>query len=206
MGRDVPKLERLLRLLLAVAAATQLTACSKTVHWEEEVPLNTGETIWVKRSVVYSPQGGAGNPGDIAYRPEKDQAIDFTWNGKSYYYKGDARISLLAISPQNEPVLVAGAEDNSWRARHNYPCTIPYYVQLVPDATGRAWHWPPKIEPWLYNLPINLLLERHPPDQMKKRYTIRDRQEADYPGSVQSPSQQRIEPAFAGDLCRKKEK
>jgi hypothetical protein len=163
--REVSKSKPLLRQLLALIAATQLTACSKTVQWQEEVPLNTGDTIWVKRTVVYSAQGGAGNPGDIAYRPEKDQAIDFTWNGKSYYY-----------------------------------------VQLVPDAAGLAWRWPPKIEPWLYNLRANLLLERHPPDQMKKRYTIQDRQAEDYPGAVQSRSQQVIDPAFAGDLCKKKEK
>ena len=33
-----------LRILVAMVAALQLTACSKTVQWEEEVPLNTGET------------------------------------------------------------------------------------------------------------------------------------------------------------------
>ncbi len=198
------RLKQLLRLLLAMAAAAQLTACSKTIQWEEEVPLNTGETIWVKRTVVYSPQGGAGNPGDIAYRPEKDQAIDFTWNGKSYYYKGDARLILLAISPQEQPVLVARAEDNAWEARHQYPCTIPHYVQLVPDASGRAWSWPTKIEPWLYNLRTNLLLARHPPDEMRKRYTIQDRQAENYPGAVQSPSKQVIDPGFAGDLCKTK--
>ena len=32
-----------LRILVAMVAALQLTACSKTVQWEE-VPLNTGET------------------------------------------------------------------------------------------------------------------------------------------------------------------
>ena len=195
-----------LRIVVAIAAALGLTACSKTVQWEEEVPLNTGETIWVKRTVVYSAQGGAGNPLDTAYRPEKDQAIEFTWSGKSYRYEGDARIMLLAISPRGQPVLVARAEDNGWKWRHNYPCTIPYYVQLVPDETGTGWSWPSTIDAWLYNLSPNLLLERHPPDQMKKRYTAVERRAEDTPGAVQSRSKQVVDPAFTGDSCNRKEK
>lgn len=42
-----------LKLLLIGLVMTALTACSKTVQWEEEVPLNTGDVIWVKREVVY---------------------------------------------------------------------------------------------------------------------------------------------------------
>lgn len=192
-------------IVLLFGLTTLLSACSKTVQWEEEVPLNTGETIWVKRTVIYSPQGGAGNPLDMAYRPEKDQAIEFRWNGKDFYYKGDARIMLLAISPKRQPVLVAQAAANSWNWRHKYPCTVPFYVQLMPDETGQSWHWPLQIEPWLYNLVPNLLLGRHPPNQMKKRYTAHERQAEDYLGSVQSPSQQRIDPAYTSDLCKKRE-
>ena len=40
-----------IKLILIGLAMTALTACSKTVEWEEEVPLNTGETIVVKRTV-----------------------------------------------------------------------------------------------------------------------------------------------------------
>jgi len=191
-----------LRILLLMIAALQVTACSKTVQWEEEVPLNTGETIWVKRSIVYSRQGGAGNPFDIAYRPESDQSITFTWNGKKYHYEGDARIMVLAISPNGTPVLLANAEDNAWEARHHYACTIPFYVQLTPDAAGRAWTWPQKVETWTYNQPANLLLQRHAPEQMKKRYTAIDRQTEDATGALQAPWQQRIDPTNAGDLCK----
>ena len=73
-----------LKLSLAAVLTLQLTACAKTVHWEEEVPLNTGETIWVKRMVNYSIQGGAGNPFDMAYRPDWPEVIEFKWNGKTY--------------------------------------------------------------------------------------------------------------------------
>lgn len=191
-----------LKWLLALAAAMQLAACSKTVQWEEEVPLNTGETIWVTRTVVYSAQGGAGNPLDMAYRPEKDQIIEFTWNGKRYRYEGDARIMFLAISPQGQPVLVAKASENAWEARHRYACTYPFYVQLIPDETGQIWTWPPKIDSWLYGVPNNLLLVSHPPGQMKKRYTAVERQAENHPGSIGNPSQQRVDPTYTGDLCK----
>jgi len=186
------------------AAVLYLSTCSKTVQWDEEVPLNTGQTIWVKRTVVYSSQGGAGNPLDVADRPEREQAIEFTWDGRRYRYEGDARIMVLAISPQNRPVLIAKASDNSWYAEHSYPCTTPFYVQLVPDESGQAWTWPPYIDKWLYNLPANLLLSRQPPGQMKSRYTSADRQTEDAPGAVQNVSQQRIDPTYTGDRCMRK--
>lgn len=190
------RVKKSLGILLALIVATQLTACSKTVRWEEEVPLNTGETIWVKRTVVYSYRGGAGNPFDMGYRPKRDEVIEFAWNGKSYYYKGDARIFLLAISPQKQPVLVAGAADKGWDWAHRYKCTIPFYVQFVPDARGQTWTWPGAIESWLFGLPANLMLERHSPEDMKKRYTALERNMEDEMGSIQNPSHARIDPNY----------
>ena len=199
-------MKNLLKIMLAGVAMAHLAACSKTVQWEEEVPLNTGEVIWVKRTVEYTMQGGAGNPFDMAYRPPPDQSITFKWGGKNYSYHGDARIMLLAISPDKVPVLVAKAADNSWEARHSYACTYPFYVQLITDKDGHSWHWPPRIETWLYNLQTNLLLARHPPQQMKKRYTAQERLLENFPGSVNTPSQQRIDPSYTGDLCKLKDK
>lgn len=193
-------------IILVFGVSVLLSACSKTVQWEEEVPLNTGETIWVKRTVVYSSHGGAGNPLDMAYRPEKDQAIEFTWRGKSYHYKGEAWIMLLAISPRGQPVLVGPAENNSWEARYRYLCTIPFYVQLVPDEPGRNWTWPPQIEPWLYNLPTNLLLDIGDPSYMRSRYSQAEKMKQPFWVDPYSRYLQKVEPAFTGDLCKKKEK
>jgi hypothetical protein len=39
--------------LLISVAVFLLSSCSKTVKWEEEVPLNTGEVIWVERVDSY---------------------------------------------------------------------------------------------------------------------------------------------------------
>ena len=42
-----------LKFITTMVLAVLLVACSKTVQWEEEVPLNTGEVIWVKRSMPW---------------------------------------------------------------------------------------------------------------------------------------------------------
>ncbi len=194
-------------LLLAVMAATQLAACSKTVQWEEEVPLNTGETIWVKRTVKYTYQGAAGNPLMMAYRPVRGAVVEFDWRGKHYSFDRHGGPVLLAISPQGQPVFVAEAEAGGrWDANNNYKCTIPYYVQFVPDATGRNWTWPPKIDPWLYGLESNFLFAIPPPDEIKPRYTAEEKRAANAPGLVGSPSRKYINPAYTGDLCRPREK
>lgn len=192
---------RTLRFAVILSLALQLAACSKTVQWEEEVPLNTGETIWVKRTVQYSMQGDAGNPLDIGLRPKWPEVIEFKWNGKTYRYEGDARIMVLAISPQQQPVLVAGAAAGAWDAKHNYKCVVPFYVQLIPDSTGKNWTWPSQIEPWLYNLPANLLWQRRAPSEMRERYTAAQRHAEDYSALVGSQSQQKINPAYTADHC-----
>jgi hypothetical protein len=202
----VLKHQTLLKFLLLLMAISFLpSACSKTVQWEEEVPLNTGETIWVKRTVKYTYQGGAGNPLDIAYRPERGSYVtEFTWGGKHYRFDLDSGIVLIAISPQGYPVLVG--EGDYWNLIGKYKCTTPLYVQFVPDATGRNWTWPSKIEPWLYNLETNRLFAIPTPDQPKQRYTVEERKAANAPGLARSLSRQKINPAYTGDLCKPKEK
>ena len=58
-----------LLMALVALAALQLSGCSRTVEWEEEVPLNTGETIWVHRSMPWVYKGGFGNPFDMSMLP-----------------------------------------------------------------------------------------------------------------------------------------
>ncbi|MDH5799085.1 MAG: hypothetical protein OEZ19_11005 [Paracoccaceae bacterium] len=195
-----------LQIIFALVTSLQLTGCSKTLQWKEEVQLNTGATIWVKRTVVYTKRGGAGNPLDMAYRRETDQAIEFTWNGRPYYYKGEANIMVLAISPENTPVLVAPADGNAWDSRYHYACTLPYYVQLVPDATGRAWTWPPHIEPWLYNLPTNLFGDFGQPEGMLLRYTVQQKRLQPYLSDPRLVSSHKINPEYSDRSCKQKKK
>ena len=60
---------RLAKIITLLLTMLLLSACSRTVQWEEEVPLNTGETIWVQRSMPWIYKGGFGNPFDMAMRP-----------------------------------------------------------------------------------------------------------------------------------------
>lgn len=195
---------QLLRFLLMVLAVLQLTACSRSVQWEEEVPLNTGETIWVKREVTYKLKGGGDNPLDLAYRPDWTEEISFEWHGKKYHYVGDALVILLAISPQpQQPVLVANASYKEWDRKHNYRCTTPLYVQFLPSTDGDEWSWPPNIEPWLFNMPYNLMVHRDKMAKMKSRYTSSDRAAMDRTMSIQSPDLARIDPTYNSNRCTK---
>ena len=193
-----------LKALLVLAGALVLTACSKTVQWEEEVPLNTGETIWVTREVTYKLQGSGGNPLDIAYRPDRTEKISFKWRDKEYRHIGDSYLMLLAISPLTQkPVLAAGAGMKDWDYRNNYRCTIPFYVQFVPTESGQAWTWPSAIEPWLFNLPYNLMYHRADINKVLKKYTIEDRIKADDGVIHDSPSLVRINPSAKSESCFK---
>jgi hypothetical protein len=195
---------RLVNILAPLLAMLLLTACSKTVQWEEEVPLNTGETIWVKREVIYKYKGAGGNPLDMAYRPDWTEEISFEWKGKKYRYVGDARLMLLAISPHAQrPVMIAKASSNDWHFSHNYRCTTPFYVQFTPDERGREWSWPPSIEPWLYGMTHNLMAKREDLGKMKARYTINDRAAMDRTMAIQNPSSARIDPTYKFDSCFK---
>ena len=111
-GAVMNRLMKLLQVLLVMIAATQLTACSKTVQWEEEVPLNTGETIWVKRADTYKRESGYANPLKLVWGIT-NRAYEFFWHGQKYSYQRDKRINwrkLLYASPTDKTIsIVAGA-------------------------------------------------------------------------------------------------
>ncbi len=88
------RLKKTLRIGLAVLAATQLTACSKTVQWEEEVPLNTGEVIWVKRSDTYEKVSAYANPLERVWGIKK-RALKFTRHGQNYEFQTDTTAIMM---------------------------------------------------------------------------------------------------------------
>lgn len=124
-------LNKSLQTLLIMFTALQLTACARTVQWEEEVLLNTGETIWVSKEVRYSVKGQPGNPADLGYIPDYVETTSFKYGGRNFSYTGEAGITVLAISPLKQPVLLAPASSRAWYRHHNYQCITPYYVQLT---------------------------------------------------------------------------
>jgi hypothetical protein len=191
------------RTLLLLPLLALLVACSKTVTWEEEVPLNTGDTIWVKRVVTYKYQGASGNPLDMAYRPDWTETLEFDWQGKKYSYTGDADLMLLAISPVDKgPVLLARADLKNWDRSNQFRCVVPFYVQFKPNETGREWSWPPQIEAWLYHTGSNLMLHRPKLAEVKRRYSVSDRDSKDAITRAQSPSLASVDPIDKFDSCR----
>lgn len=195
-------MKRLRQLLMLLGMTAVLSACSKTVQWEEEVLLNTGETIWVSKEVRYTIKGQPGNPADMGYLPDHDEILSFKYGGRSYTYNGDARLLVLAISPQKQPVLLSKPGDKGWYRRHAYKCVNPYYVQFVPDGSGKQWTWPDKIELWTYNLPTNLMLRRDQPSDVKKSYTLADKSTQAFSRDPQLLSTQKINPLYVSDICK----
>jgi hypothetical protein len=197
-------LRKFWKTLMAAVIALQLTACSKTVQWEEEVPLNTGETIWVSRKIEYALQSGFANPFSLGMFPTREQELQFSYAGQAYSYKGRANLILLAISPTKQPNLIAPAADFGWanEGEHKYSCVVPFYVQLVPDSTGKKWTWPLKPEPWLYGLSANLM-RTHPnmDEHRKERYSTKDRDQRDSTYRLQFPPGAAIDPTYKEGLC-----
>jgi hypothetical protein len=184
----------LFKLILMGLAMTALTACSKTVQWEEEVLLNTGETIWVTKEVRYTIKGQPGNPADMGYLPDQAETTSFTYGGRRFSYNGEASLMVLAISPRNLPVLLAIASMGDWYYNNNYACVTPYYLELMPGGNGEQWTWPDRIEPWTYNLPTNLMRNRDHPSATKKRYTMADKGMQAFWGDPQLIDIQKINP------------
>ena len=175
----------------------------RTVSWEEEVLLNTGETIVVNKEVSFSIRGQPGNPMKQGYVSDDMETTSFKYQGKNYTYSGDAVLLVIAISPQKVPVLLAAASSRSWYAKHQYKCVNPYYVMLVPSASGKEWTWPDRIETWTYNLPTNLMRDRDHPSAIKRRYTLPEK--AAQMLYLQDPRLhfiQKIDPLYISDICK----
>ncbi len=190
------------RCFAAGLLVLMLSACSRTVTWEEEVPLNTGETIWIQREMPWEMRGSVGNPFDIAMRPTRDQTISFTYRGVAYRYEGRANVLWVAISPDTKPTLIAPAGDYGWYSANNYYCVVPYYVQLVPSPDGQHWTWPESIEPWLYNLPANVMASiPRLNENRKRRYTRADRDNRDTISRLQTPGSSRIDSSYKAGSC-----
>lgn len=189
-------LECWLKVSLALGTLLFATACSKTVTWEEEVPLNTGESIWVRRSVPWELQSGTGNPFDWGLRPRLSrQSILFEYRRVHYSYSGGADVRWILISPTGAPVLLAESAALGWDMQNNYYCVVPQYVQIVPDPrNGSRWTWPKAIDAWTFNMPANLMANVPKPSEAKPRYSTRDREMRDDSLRFQWPAAVRIDP------------
>lgn len=129
-----------------------LSACSqtvKTVQWEEEVPLNTGETIWVKRADTYKRESGYANPLKLVWGIT-NRAYEFSWQGQKYSYRRETKESIGAIllyaSPSDKTIsIVAGAAS----------CVKPGYGEF--QWRNGSWQLQPNVSQALIGQPRNLM-------------------------------------------------
>jgi hypothetical protein len=184
-----------------VGGALYWSVYDKKVVWEEEVLLNNGRTIIVKRRHDYALQGQPGNPFDIGWAPVSKQSIEFTYDGKEFRYWGHAELIMIAIGPNSQPALIARADDNSWGWRHKYPCTTPYYVQLVPTDQRGEWTWPPSPEPWLNGLRTNLMMAPPPLKARPRRYSAAEIAASINEHPFREGSLKRFDPAYVAEHC-----
>lgn len=85
-----------LKIFLIAVLATPISACSKTIEWEEEVPLNTGETIIVKREDIYVRRSVPGNPFQMGWWID-ERKYKFSWQGNNYKYKNRHSIGPMIL-------------------------------------------------------------------------------------------------------------
>jgi hypothetical protein len=93
-----------------------LSACGKSlkiVEWEEEVPLNTGEIIWVKRADTYTRRSEPGNPLKMGWWPYAHRTYKFSWQGQSYLYEvnGHGAPMLLHVDVVENAIVII---DSAW--------------------------------------------------------------------------------------------
>lgn len=110
---------RSLKFIVLMSLAFLLMACSKTVQWEEEVPLNTGEVIWVKRIDTFDRRSEPGNPLQMGWWLNK-RNYAFAWRGQEYAYETKVKtggpILIHAFAEQKVIAIV----DSAWPACAGY--------------------------------------------------------------------------------------
>lgn len=190
--------------LAILVGLAPLAGCTKSVAWDEEVVLNTGDVLLVHRTIPYAIAGAPGNPLDIGWVTRPGATLEFAWKGRHYTFSGHDGPLLLAISPQGTPVLVADAGAGRWDQEHRYACTRPHYVQFVPDAAGSRWSWPPAIEPWLHGLPANLLRNYPTPGAARTRFAAPEVRFANESLGPRPRAEKVIDPQYTTEYCKRK--
>jgi hypothetical protein len=129
-----------------------LSSCGKSlknVEWEEEVPLNTGEILWVKRADTYTSRSEPGNPLQMGWWP-KSRSYKFQWNGQQCFYELDSKISagaiLIYVIEASKTVAIVDGTTN---------CAKPGYGEF--RWTEGNWQLQPNIDPTLVGQPRNLM-------------------------------------------------
>jgi hypothetical protein len=133
--------------LLLAAAATQLVACGKTVAWEEDVALDSGATLRVKRFDSYVLTGGENaNPFQRGWWIKR-RSLKFRWRERAYEFSTPTP-EILMIQEMGTPanmVIVAWTLD----------CETRGYGEYRWDRN--RWRLQPTLDPHLVGRRRNLM-------------------------------------------------
>lgn len=142
-------MKRLFAIVIVVLGFAWLSVPrAKTVEWDEEVPLNTGETIWVHRADVYKSGSEPGNPFKSAWWP-KNRRYNFSWRGQKHFFEtpsfGGSPLLLYVYPSEQVIALVAYSKD----------CQKPGYAEF--RWKNGEWAIQQNLNPTLIGLPRNLM-------------------------------------------------
>jgi hypothetical protein len=115
-GADMNRFKALLKLMLIIGTAMTITACSettKTVQWQEEVQLNTGEVIWVKRTDTFVKSAEPGNPLQRTWGLQA-RSYDFSWQGQKFSYQIKTKSGGAILIYVFEDVKSVAIVDSAW--------------------------------------------------------------------------------------------
>lgn len=120
---------------LLVVLATQLVACGRTVTWEEDVALDSGTTLRVKRFDHYARTSQPGNPFEMGWWIDR-RSLEFRWRDRDYEFSTPTT-EILMIQEIGDPahlVIVA------WTLQ----CNTRGYGEYRLD--GRTWRLQPSLD------------------------------------------------------------
>lgn len=186
--------------LISFLLGTLMTGCTNAVGWDEEVVLNTGDVIVVRREQAYQRGSEPGNPFKPGWIARTPGTMKFHWRGRDYTFSQHGLPMVLAIAPQGQPVVLANASVGGWDLDHQFACRTPFYVQFTPDGTGPNWTWPASIAPWTHGMTANLLLKIPRPGESQARYAAAEVRAINQ--GLASPGHYlAIDPAFTPSHC-----
>jgi hypothetical protein len=147
-----------LQVLLAAIAATQITACSKTVQWEEEVKLNDGRVIVVTQKKRCEGGNSMAKKGATCIAREAWLTVklpEFSDNDMVWHENLDP----MVVNIHQGRLYVVGRPPHTLEFR-TYGATNPPYFGFVWE--GSAWKRIPFTEIPLAIYDRNMLIESIP--------------------------------------------
>ncbi|MHB1125173.1 MAG: hypothetical protein ACYC0T_20990 [Ramlibacter sp.] len=147
--------------------ALVLSACSRTVTWEEEVPLNTGERRWITRTDTYLRATEPGNPLKAAWSIEK-RAMTLLLHERRYTFEAETTDIFMVFDYGATVAVVAWSTE----------CDTRGYAEYRWAKEG--WQLQKSLNPLLIGLPRNLMGYFSPTGDIPPRASIAYKQSAGF--------------------------